>query len=81
MLIAESTDLAAQGNLRLRVTSPENPTFAGVVLQGLTLPPKPIFAVGICHREIPRERHVVDRANHSGEGYFPPSTVVRSRSQ
>jgi hypothetical protein len=46
----------------------------------LTLPAQPIFVVGIHHYEIPRKGHVVGRDNHEGEGYFPPSKVVRSPS-
>ena len=39
----------------------------------LTLPPQPIFEVGICHHEIPCEREVVVRGNHGGEGCLPPN--------
>ncbi len=46
--------------------------------RGLTLPPQPIFAVGTCHRDVPREGHVVDRDNHGSDVSFAPR-VVRSR--
>jgi hypothetical protein len=50
-----------------------------VFSRGLTLQPQTIFVVGICHLEVPREGHVVDRDNHCGEYYLAPSRVVRSR--
>jgi hypothetical protein len=50
-----------------------------VFSKGLTLLPQPIFAVGICHRDVPREGHVVDRDNHGSEDSLAPSRVVRSR--
>jgi hypothetical protein len=40
--------------------------------RGLTLQPQPIFATGICHREVPREGHVVDCDNRIGEDFPPP---------
>ena len=40
--------------------------------RGLTLPPQPIFAAGICHRDVPREGHVVDRDNQCGEDFLAP---------
>jgi hypothetical protein len=40
--------------------------------KGLTFSPQAIFAVGIGHREIPRERHVVGHGSHGGEDFPPP---------
>jgi len=43
-----------------------------VFSRGLTLQPQPIFAAGICHRDVPRERHVVDCDNHDSEYFLAP---------
>jgi hypothetical protein len=40
---------------------------------GLTLPPQPIFVVGIGHRKVPHEGHVVGHGNHGGESFLPPN--------
>ena len=54
--------------LRPHGIPPEQVVFS----RGLTLQPQPIFAAGICHRDVARERLVVDRDNHGGVDSLAP---------
>ena len=71
----DGSDLNGGANLHLAIALPGKSTGAGVAFQQSDLATTSNFRGGTVHREMSRERHMVNRGNHGAEGLLPPKHV------